>query len=83
MNAVTYRVLAFAAAREIIGGAECTLSLPVGATVADLRLAAVAAYPALGELSDFAIARNEDYALPDTVLTPGDELVIIPPVAGG
>ncbi|MEL7162130.1 MAG: MoaD/ThiS family protein [Bacteroidota bacterium] len=83
MTALAHRVLAFAAAREIIGGADCTVSLPNGATVADLREVLVTAYPALGELSDFAIARNEEYALPDEVLAPGDELVIIPPVAGG
>jgi len=78
-----YTILTFAAAGEIVGADRFQLELMVGATVADLRAAVIEQYPAFGELSDFAIARNEAYALPEDVLEPGDELVIIPPVSGG
>ncbi|MBC6992861.1 MoaD/ThiS family protein [Lewinella lacunae] len=78
-----HRVLAFAAAAEIFGGSSCAVALPAGATVADLRQRLLEDHPALGELVTFAIARNELYALPEEVLEPGDELVVIPPVSGG
>jgi len=78
-----FKVLTFAAATEIIGADHCFLELPTGATVADLRAALLASYPKFSELLSFAIARNEEYAADDEVLTPGDELVVIPPVSGG
>ena len=78
-----FKVLTFAAATEIIGADHCFLELPAGATVADLRAALIARYPEFSGLLSFAIARNEEYAADDEVLTPGDELVVIPPVSGG
>lgn len=78
-----FKVLTFAAATEIVGGAHCTLELPAGATVADLRKSLLQHYPGFAELLSFAIARNEEYATDDEVLAPGDELVVIPPVSGG
>lgn len=80
---VKHTILAFAAAREIVGAGSFTVELTEGATVADLRVHILSAYPAFRELNDFAIARNEAYALADEVLGKGDELVIIPPVSGG
>ena len=79
----THRILTFAAAREIVGTDSWSVDLPAGATVADLRQQLLEAFPAFEELSDFAIARNEEYALPEEVIVAGDELVIIPPVSGG
>lgn len=78
----TYSIQTFAAARELLGS-PVSLTLPDGATARDLRTGLVKTYPSLLELKDFAIARNEEYAMPGEVLQPGDELVIIPPVAGG
>lgn len=78
-----HRILTFAAAREIVGADSWSVDLPAGTTVAGLRQRLLEAFPAFRELSDFAIARNEAYALPEEVLLPGDELVIIPPVSGG
>lgn len=78
----TYSIQTFAAARELLGS-PVSLTLPDGATARDLRTGLVETYPSLLELKDFAIARNEEYAMPGEVLKPGDELVIIPPVAGG
>ena len=79
----SYKILTFAAATEIVGADYCELELPEGATVADLRAEILSMYPAFAELLSFAIARNEDYAQDTEVLSPGDELVIIPPVSGG
>jgi molybdopterin converting factor small subunit len=80
---INHTILTFAAAREIVGAASFKTDLAPGATVSDLRARILEAYPAFRELSDFAIARNEAYALADEVLVEGDELVIIPPVSGG
>jgi molybdopterin converting factor subunit 1 len=78
-----FSVLTFAAAREIVGADHFQLDLPAGATVADLRTRVLEVYPALSTLTNFAIARNEEYAISGDVLEVGDELVIIPPVSGG
>lgn len=78
-----YRILTFAAAADIVGADHCLLDLPAGATVAALRVALIAAYPAFGELVDFAVARNEIYAGPEDMISPGDVVVVIPPVSGG
>ena len=75
-------IQAFAAARDLLGP-KVQIELPDTATTADLRIALLQQYPVLSQLRDFAIARNEAYALPDECLQAGDEIVIIPPVAGG
>lgn len=79
---VIYEIQTFAAARELLGS-PIKLALEEGATARDLRSKLMLEFPLLHELKDFAIARNEEYALPGEVLQKGDELVIIPPVAGG
>ena len=69
----------FAMLRERAGAGELTLELADGARVAD----------ALAELRELAgglplvMAVNREYASEDTVLDPGDELALIPPVSGG
>ena len=77
-----YTIQTFAAARELVGS-PIHLALPTEPSTGELRQSLIATYPKLGELKDFAIAVNEAYALPDEVVRPGDEIVIIPPVAGG
>ena len=78
------RTLFFAAYRELVGTSETGVDLPVGATVADLvqmlrtRGGAFRALP-----SEPAVAVNLEYAPPDTSLCDGDEVALIPPVAGG
>ena len=78
-----YSIYCFGVARRVTGAAEVTLPLGAGATVADLRAAVHAAYPAFAELAPFAVARNQAYATDDEALQPGDELALIPPVSGG
>ena len=78
----SFTIKAFAAARELIGGAVIVF-LPAGASVGDLRAELLRSFPKLAGLKEFAIARNENYALPGELLEAGDELVIIPPVSGG
>ena len=73
------RVRLFAGLRERAGRAELELELPEGARVAD-------ALAAVGELTagvPVVMAVNREYADTDALLTPGDELALIPPVSGG
>lgn len=77
------RVLLFASAADAAGRSEVNLDLPDGARVSDVlaelsrlvRGRALAPHP--------MVAVNARYAAPDTVLTAGDEVAVIPPVAGG
>jgi len=78
------RIRAFAAYREILGKESLELELADGATVR-------AAFDALfGSRPDFArlvpstmFAVNREYVGADHVLRGGDELVFLPPLAGG
>ncbi len=76
-------ILCFGIAREIAGGPSLRLEGVAGKPVAALRVALIAAYPGFGELSGFAVARNEAYATDGEVIEADDEVVIIPPVSGG
>jgi molybdopterin converting factor small subunit len=79
----TYTLLCFGVARDITSASSVSLQLRPRPTVADLRAALLAKYPAFGELVSFAIARNEAYAEDGEVVDSGDALAIIPPVSGG
>lgn len=58
--------------------------LPVGATVADLVQELAAEYPQLPTAAGAIYASvNRAYAGQDTVLQPGDEVGLFPPVSGG
>ena len=78
------RTLFFASYRELLGTKELRLDLPVGATVKDLvstlrsRGGAFTVLP-----TDPAVALNQCYADPTALLSDGDEVALIPPVAGG
>lgn len=74
---------AFGIARDICGGSSVELETPDQITVAQLQALLNARYPRLGQLASFLLAVNEEYAQPDQLLSPTDEIVIIPPVSGG
>jgi molybdopterin converting factor subunit 1 len=79
----TASVLLFARYADELGSDTVTVSLPNGATAADV-LAAVRSLPGAERLPPAPIiAVNERYAAADQPVAPGDELAIIPPVAGG
>ncbi len=81
---MTVRVQLFAILRERAGSDHVEVELPDSATVAD-AISAVAQLPGLNGLSHGSarMAVNREYASPDTVLGPDDELALIPPVSGG
>jgi len=74
----------FAIVRDKAGTAQADLELPAGATAAAALERIVKQFPGVREfLPRAAIAVNQAYVKPDTVLHDGDELAIIPPVSGG
>jgi molybdopterin synthase catalytic subunit len=77
-------VLYFAVFRERIGRDEEALELPAGARVRDALEALAARHAAIGALrGKFRVAVNQDFTDDDHALADGDELALIPPVAGG
>ena len=77
-------VLYFAVFRERIGHDDDELELPPGATVADAIAALAARHPSIAQLRGrFRVAVDQDFADEARVLADGDELALIPPVAGG
>jgi len=79
---VTVRL--FAILRQQAGWRERVLELPAGATIDDAWRALVALVPALAASREIVrFARNRQYAQSSELLADGDELVLIPPVAGG
>jgi len=74
----------FAILRDRAGWRERDLDLADGASVDDAWSALVETAPALAPSRDsIRFAVNRQYAAPDQTLADGDELVLIPPVAGG
>ncbi|GAC1650477.1 MAG: molybdopterin converting factor subunit 1 [Gemmatimonadaceae bacterium] len=80
---MTVTVLLFASYADAIGARSLELTLPVGATVRDL-VGAVARLPGAEGLPRLPlVAVNQRYAEPHEAVSAGDEVAIIPPVAGG
>jgi molybdopterin converting factor subunit 1 len=82
---VTVTVRLFAILRERAGRDSIELRLSDGATVAD-ALRTLSETPGLAEpLARLTVrmAVNREYADPDTPLSSGDELALVPPVSGG
>ena len=73
------RVRLFAGLRERAGTGEVEVELPAGATTDDLldRLS-----DTVGEAT-VVVAVNRQYCGPGTVINPGDEVALVPPVSGG
>ena len=74
----------FAMLRQQAGWRERELELPEGATIAHAWRALVELVPDFDRQREVVrFARNREYASADQHLADGDELVLIPPVAGG
>jgi molybdopterin converting factor subunit 1 len=78
------RLLYFAALRDITGKSEAEVSLAEGTRAGQVWESMRREYAQLAGYKQLPlIAVNESYATADTALRDGDELVFIPPVAGG
>jgi molybdopterin converting factor subunit 1 len=80
---MTVNVLLFASYADKLGTGKLSLELEPGATVRDV-LAQVRALPGADRLPhEPLVAVNDRYAKITQVIGAGDEVAIIPPVAGG
>ncbi|MBI5479864.1 MAG: molybdenum cofactor biosynthesis protein MoaE [Deltaproteobacteria bacterium] len=78
------RLRAFAVVRELLGRGEETLEVPDGTRVGQVLDLVAARDPRLGRLRPLLrAARNQALAGDEVVLAEGDEVALIPPVAGG
>jgi molybdopterin converting factor subunit 1 len=82
-HGIRVRVRLFASYAEAAGRDELDVGLAAGATAAD-ALAAIRSQPWASRLPPSpAVAVNQRYARGEVALHEGDEVAIIPPVAGG
>ena len=79
---VTLRVLLFASWADALGASSVELDLADGATAADVVAALEARAPG-ASLPRPAIAINRRIATRSAHVRAGDEIAVIPPVAGG
>jgi MoaE-MoaD fusion protein len=80
MNQVS--VLAFGVLKETLGSGATSISLPDGATVADL-LASISRRNPAAVLKGIAVSVNAEYANLAHPLRHRDEVALLPPVSGG
>jgi MoaE-MoaD fusion protein len=78
------RVLFFGILKDMVGKSADRIDLPDGSSVRDLLARYEVQNPRLKEsLPALALAVNQQYAGPDTRLSPNDEVALLPPVSGG
>jgi len=81
---VVVNIRLFAMLRQQAGWRERSLELPAGSSIATAWQELARLHPDLQPSSEFVrFARNGEYAAPTQGLEDGDQLAIIPPVAGG
>ena len=77
------RLLFFAVLHDIAGKRDDVVDVPEGTRAADVWRRFREEHRELRDYAQPMTAINESYADADQVLRDGDELVFIPPVAGG
>lgn len=78
------RVLFFGMLKDVVGRASDSLTLPAGATLADLLVRYEKEFPRLeGFLPSVALSINQEYASAGQTLNDNDEVALLPPVSGG
>jgi molybdopterin converting factor small subunit len=82
--ALTVSVRLFARYAEVVGEERVEIALPTGATVADLLAVLRLQLPGFAVLPARPLcAVNLAHVLPSHTLRDGDEVAILPPLAGG
>ena len=78
------RVLFFGVIKELIGKSHDDVDIRDGGSVRELLEHYESTVPELRRwFSSLALAVNQEYARPDTILKPNDEVALLPPVSGG
>ncbi|MDT8435352.1 MAG: MoaD/ThiS family protein [Gemmatimonadota bacterium] len=80
---IPIRLLLFGPFREMAGRGEMEISVPPGSRVRDLVDQLRSAPPLDALPAAVAVAVNRRFAPPDRDLAAGDEVALVPPVAGG
>jgi molybdopterin converting factor small subunit len=81
---LSVKVRLFAAYAEILGQSSVDITLPFGAVVGDLLAALRQQVPKAAALPERPLcAVNLSHVLPSHVLRDGDEVALLPPLAGG
>jgi molybdopterin converting factor subunit 1 len=83
LPSVLLRVLLFASYAEAVGAPELTVDVPDGSRVRDILTHVRELVGAHTLPPAPLVAVNAAYANPESPVSPGDEVAIIPPVAGG
>ena len=74
----------FSQLKDLVGGSERIVTLPQGATVADLLAQLYRECPALERWdANILLAAGVDFVERDRRLEPGESIAIMPPVQGG
>lgn len=76
------RLVAYGIAKDIVGLKDSQLDFELR-NIAELKQQLIAQYPEFGKLQSLKFAVNEEYCDDTYLLQDNDEIVIIPPVAGG
>lgn len=83
-STVKVTVKLFAAYQEAYKVPELVLEFPPNTTVAAVRDRFISEHPKLAQWRDLTrFGVNLQFVEPDTLLSDGDEVVLIPPVSGG
>jgi molybdopterin synthase catalytic subunit len=78
------RVLFFGMLKDLVGKSEDSIELSDGATVRDVLAQYGPTFSRFDDaLNSIAVAVNQQYADPDTILKSSDEVAFLPPVSGG
>src|SRR5258708_18112950 len=78
------RVLFFGLLKDLSGKSSAVLDLPDGAMVRDVLSHYLSDVPQMRKsMASLAVAVNQEYAGPETVLKSDDEVALLPPVSGG
>jgi molybdopterin converting factor subunit 1 len=77
-------ILFFAHLKDVTGQSQAEWKLDRSLDTEELWQRLIAAYPGLADFrSTVRLARNSEYAGPETRWSDGDEAALIPPVSGG
>ena len=78
------KVLLFGAAADRAGIRQTEVAANDGKTLGELWPVLADQYPGLASMRDIlAFAVNGEYARMEDVVSPGDEVAVLPPVSGG
>ena len=78
------KVRLFAILKDTVGKKEIIVAVPSGATLKMLKNKILQEYPSLNSFSNkFILSVNLKVATDDTIISPSDEIAILPPVSGG